>query len=805
MDRQARRAPAVTLAVGRRLGPYEITGKLGAGGMGEVYRAIDTRLGREVAIKVLPAAWANDRERLERFENEARAASALNHANILTVHDFGSEEGVPYLVTELLRGETVRALLARGPVPRERARAIAIDVCRGLAAAHRAGVVHRDLKPENLFLVEEGPTKILDFGLARVESPEIEPDQLADSPTLLATAPGTVLGTAAYMAPEQVRSERADARSDLFALGVVLQEMLTGENPFQRDSIVESLHAILKEDVAAESSAMSQTAGPLAPVVRRCLEKDPQRRFQSASDLGFALEALSGASPALHPAPPRQRRRGGAWIVAAMGVATLAVIVLLLVSYRSSPAATAAESPIRSLAVLPFANLSEDRANDYFSAGMTEALTTELAQLTALKVIANNSAAHFRDSSRPLGEIAHELGVEGLISGSVLRQGDRVRISARLQAAESGRVVWAESYERPAQDVLALQGEVARAIAEALALRLSPEEESRLRDGRTVDPRALDEYLEGRYLWTQRTERSVRAGLSHFRAAVDLDPSFALGETGIADSYIILAAYDWMEPHEALPLAVAAAERAQQLDPRAGEPHASRGDLAIHYDRDLVRAAAELDRAIELSPGYAPAYHWRGEAALFAGRFDEAVRFMSKALELDPRATAAQAQIATAYQALGDPAKAERSFRLAHEISPGYSSPAGELVRIDLEAGRAQAGLAAARRAVEEDPTPSDLATLGVALALTGDPDGARTELARLAARQGSGWLSPYELARVEAALGEREAMLRHLQQAVDANVFAVQALSVAPDLEFRRYLGQPAFEAIRGGIWKRR
>jgi tetratricopeptide (TPR) repeat protein len=315
----------------------------------------------------------------------------------------------------------------------------------------------------------------------------------------------------------------------------------------------------------------------------------------------------------------------------------------------------------------------------------------------------------------------------------------------------------------------------------------------------------LDEYLKGRALWTRRTEEAVRAALAHFRVAVEAAPGFALGHTGIADAYIILAAYDWMEPRQALPLAVAAAEQAQALDPTAGEPHASRGDLAIHYDRDLALAARELDRALELSPGHATAHHWRGEASLYGGRPAEAVGFLRRAIELDPLATAAHAQLALAYETLGQLEEAERGYRRAHAISPGYSWPAGALVRIDLARGRTANALAAAERAVEADASATNLATVGVSLAWVGRTDEARAVLARLTELGRQRWISPYELARIEAALGERDTALAHLRDAVEASVFRVQALSAAPELEFRRFADDPEFERIRNEMWRRR
>ncbi|MEZ5313308.1 MAG: protein kinase [Thermoanaerobaculia bacterium] len=799
--------------IGERLGPYEITGKLGEGGMGVVYRARDPRLERDVAIKVLPPEVARDAERLRRFEIEARAASALNHPNILTVHDTGTSDGTTYLVTELLEGRSLCELLADGPLAAERACALAVQVAGGLAAAHRKGIVHRDLKPENLFVTSDGRAKILDFGLARLEAPEVEAPGAAALPersTVTGTAAGLLLGTVGYMAPEQVRGERADARSDLFALGVVLCEMLTGANPFARPSAVESLHAILKEPPSPIAAAGIPAA--VEATAMRCLEKDPERRFQSASDLAFALESAGSGerrSAALPPAgsdasgtrPSRGLRLAGA-LLALLAVAGFGWWFRQR-SASTASAESAAAPAIRSIAVLPFASLSPESADEYFSDGMTDALTVELARLRELKLIARSSTARFRGSTLAPAAIAGELGVEGLLSGSVLRAGERVRISAQLTEAKSDRIVWAESYERAVSDVLTLQGEVARDIAGAIALQLSPAETTLLASARPVDPRALDEYLQGRALWTRRTEEGVTAALGRFEAALAIDPKFALGQSGLADAYTILAAYNWMEPRRALPLAVAAAERAQALDPDAGEPHASRGDLAIHWDRDLALARKELRRALELSPGNAVAYHWLGEAALVGGATDEAIGYLRRAIELDPQAPAPHLQLAMAYEGLGRVEEAERTYRRALEISPGFASAASGLVRIELARGQGSAALAAAERTAADDPSVLNRATYAVALAWTGATDRARAILEALRAERGERWVSPYEIACVEAALGERAAALANLRQAVEASVFQVQSLSIRTPLEFSRFDGDPEFEAIRASIWR--
>ncbi|HEX6791966.1 MAG TPA: protein kinase, partial [Candidatus Krumholzibacteria bacterium] len=762
----------MSLAPNTRLGPYQILDSLGSGGMGEVYRARDARLGRDVAIKVLPASVAADPERVRRFEVEARAASALNHPNILTIHDIGTENGVTYLVTELLRGRSLRDLIT-GPLAPATVSSIATQAARGLAAAHHAGIVHRDLKPENLFVTHDGVCKILDFGLARIDV-AAAPGSGSGVATA-ATLAGTVLGTAGYMAPEQVRGHATDARSDIFSLGVVIQEMLTGRSPFLRESVVESLNAILKEEPAVPTRST-----PLGSIASRCLEKDPVRRFQSAGDLAFALEH-AGSGFAGASVPPR--RRWSRWMIAlpVLGIAGV-VLVLALRAHEHGPPQVAA-TPVRSLVVVPFASLSRESSDEYFSAGMTDALTTELSHIGALRVIASHSAARLQDSTRSTADIAKELGVEAIVSGSVLRAGDQVRISARLSEAATDRVLWAESYDRPVSNVLALQSEVTRAIARAIALELSPAEEARLARPASVDPRAVDEYLKGRYLWSRRTEPSVREALEHFRASAQVAPDFALAYAGIADAYLILAAYNYEQPLTVAPLALEALTRAMELDSTAGEPHATRGDFAFHVERNYELAMRHADRAVTLSPGYAAAHIWRGEVLSVLGRTGEAIEEMQRAISLDPMTPFPRFFLGTLREISGDPAQAERDYRAAHALMPGY--PAGGLVRLLLRNQRSEEALAVARETVAVDPAPGNVAVLGVAQAFSGDRDGAQTTLDRLRAMASERWVSPLDIASVEASLGHSEEALRQLRAAIDSRDFRGPMLGIIRDIEF--------------------
>jgi len=629
------------LSAGSRLGPYEIVAPLGAGGMGEVYRAKDTRLGRDVAVKVLPAEVASDPERLQRFDLEARAASALNHPNILVVHDIGSERGTSYLVTELLTGESLRERLARGPLQADRATELAVQIARGLSAAHERGIVHRDLKPENLFVTRDGTIKILDFGLARIDHPELSDTDFAEASTRLETRDGTVLGTVGYMAPEQVRGERADTRSDLFAFGCVLYEMLAGARAFARPSAVETMNAILHDEPPPVPASR-----PLSPtldhLVAHCLEKDPGRRFQSARDLVYALEearsSMVGGMPAAAqggPKRPRSRLRALA-LGAAASVVVLAFFVGL--SYRHKLAVDSASTAIDSLAVLPLANLSGDPRQEYFADGMTEALIAELAKLKALKVISRTSVMRFKGTERPLPEIARELGVHGIVEGSVLHDGEKVRITVQLVDAPEDRHLWAESYTRPARDVLRLQGEVARSIARQVQIAVSPSEEQALAATRQVDP-------EAHRLLLQATELSRRGGtrLENQRQiaelvdqALELAPEYAEAHALRASNLYTVAGTGYRAGSEICPASRVEVQRALELDPSSISARITAAWIRSTCEYDWRGAESDFGDLLDLAPGDAAVHDSYALLLSMIGRHREALEHARRAFELDP-------------------------------------------------------------------------------------------------------------------------------------------------------------------------
>ena len=788
----------MTLSTGSRLGPYEVIAPLGAGGMGEVYRARDTRLGREVAVKVLPAAFSADADRLRRFEREALAASSLNHPNILTVHDIGVHEGAPYVVSELLEGETLREAIEGSGLSPRRAAEYAIQMAQGLAAAHEKGIVHRDLKPENVFVTRDGRVKILDFGLARRTSPATEPGGETKAPTVTsATEPGVVMGTAGYMSPEQVKGRPADPRSDIFSFGAVLYEMLAGRRAFRGESAAETMSAILKEEPAAISIARPDVHPAFERIVRRCLEKAPDQRFQSARDLAFALSETATAPTAAPPSrqlSPSKRKLAFAVAGAILAIGLGAAILAVRAGGTSARALARAGHPIASLAVLPLQNLSKDPEQEYFSDGMTDELITKLARIGALRVISRTSVMSYKGTKKPLTAVARELGVDAVIEGSVLRSGDKVRITAQLIHGATDRHLWAESYQRDLRDVLSMQSEVARAIAGEIAAKLTPQEEKRLAAARPVTPEAHELYLKGRYELNKQTEASLRKAIDDFRKAIEKDPGFAPAYAGLADSYSFLRS-TYAAPKDVMPQAREAARRALELDDTLAEAHVSMGLTLFFYDFDWAGAEKELRRAIELNPNLADAHD--AYATFLAGmnRSAEAVAEIERARRLDPLSLLILSDAAWVYYCMRQYDRAIEESRKAIELDPNFWPGHAFLGLAYEKTGRFAEAVEELEKARRLDDSPTIYELLGGAYAAWGKKEEARKVLAELTERSSRRYVCPYEVATIFAGLGEKDAAFEWLDKAVDARADCIPWLKPDPKVDPLR--SDPRYAAL--------
>ncbi len=621
---------------GTRLGPYEIVAPIGAGGMGEVYRARDTRLGRDVAIKVLPGEFAADPERLRRFEREAKATAALSHPNILEVHDVGTHGGVPYLVEEWLEGESLGERIKRGALTAPEALSIARQIAAGLAAAHEKGIVHRDLKPANVFLTVDRRVKVLDFGLAKLVGtiPTGEAETLTHAPTG-ATESGRVLGTVAYMSPEQARGQPVDLRTDVFSSGVVLYEMLSGERPFRGATGTDVVAAILKE---APAPLPQSVPVRLAEVVSKCLAKEPEGRYQGGSDLLAALQQVEGEAAPLWPSLKRSVRRHPL-LTAANAVAAVVVLgVALNVGGLRQQLLGGSSARVIRMAVLPFANLSGDPEQEYLSDGLTQEMIAQLGGLhpQSLSVIARTSVMRYKKGDTPIDRIGRELGVAYVLEGSARREGGRIRVTAELIKASDQTQLWTETYEREMSGILSLQSEVARKVAGALALRLLPSEEARLASARTVNPEAYEAYLKGSHQRDSLTQAGLDAAQRYFELALEKDPNFAPAVAGIANVWACRQQVGFAPTREAGPKARAFALRALEMDDSNGAVHAALGGILAWTDFDWAGAERELKRAIEIGPDTMGARYMYSHVLMIQRRPAEAMPQIERAVELDP-------------------------------------------------------------------------------------------------------------------------------------------------------------------------
>jgi len=730
-------------------------------------------LDRDVAIKVLPDRLANDPAALARFEREAKAIAALSHPNILAVHDVGRHEGISYVVMELLEGETLRSRITRSALSPRKTLEVGIALADGLAAAHAKGVIHRDLKPENIFLTADSQVKILDFGLARsTGSAEGTTHDLASSPTLtIETTPGAIMGTLCYMAPEQVRGLATDTRTDIFAFGCVMYEMLTGQRAFLGETAADTMTAILREEPKSLRTG-SWTIGPeIEQFIDRCLEKRPEQRFQSSTDLAFSLRSiqLHAGQPTVVPS------RFNPWSMFIIGAAAVVALTLLAFwglrrdAQNVSQEGSGARETIDSLAILPFVNAGGDPEQEYFVDGMTEALIANLAKIRALKVISRTSVMRYKASTKTLPEIARELKVEAVVEGSVLQVGERVRITVELIHAATDNHLWAETYERDLRDVLRLHSEVASAIAHEIQVTLTPQEAARMIETRSVNPEAHQAYLKGRFHWNKRTPDGVMKALEYFEQAISLAPDWPLGYLGLADTYVVIPQYGSMPPKETMPKARAAATRALELDESLGEAHATLGLIAEDFDWDWPAAEREFQRALALSPNYATAHHWYALYLMHTGRYDEAVKEMLKAQELDPLSLIIGSVVGMAHWCAGDLEEAERAVRKTLEFGPDYPMAHANLaIALFLQGRPAEAIVEIGEAARLSNNAPNHASFLAYMSAKGGQPEEARRILNEFTARSKETYVAPTLFARAYAGLSDNDRAFEWLEKAYE-------------------------------------
>lgn len=777
----------MSLGAGAKLGPYEILSAIGAGGMGEVYRGRDPRLGRDVAIKVLPERLSNDPQALARFQLEARAVAALSHPNILAIFDTGSDQGVTYVVTELLEGETLRSRLKRGELPWRTAIEIAAPLAGGLSAAHAKGIVHRDLKPENIFLTSAGFPKILDFGLARWRPADACAD---DSGAPTETQPGMVMGTAGYMSPEQVQGRVAEAPSDIFSFGCVLYEMISGRRAFHRETPFQTLTAILEQDPAPLTESGKDVPPELDRVILRCLEKNPGARVQSASDLGFLLtNLLSGADGYRGPKARRRfRMRPLLWIAAAV-VALCAATMYWFARNSTAP---------DSIAILPFVNAGGNADVDYLGDGITESLINSLSQVPNLNVISRNAVFRYRGREADAQAAGRMLKVQAVVTGSVIQHGDALAISAELIDVRDNRHLWGEKYNRKLQDILTVQEEISREISQKLRVKLSRAEMRRVTKRYTESTEAYQLYLQGRYYWNKKTVAGFNTGIDYFQKAIRADPNYAPAYAALSNLYYNLSNYNFalMQPKEAWFKAKEAGERAIQLDDTLPSAHAALALIAYQWEWDWPKAEREFKRALELDPGssstYEPTpastYHWYSHFLMTVGRTEESFAAGRRALELDPVDLAISSHQGWYYLWTGDHAKAFEPLQNTLAMDPSFSVAQWYLGLAQEEKGAYAEAIEQFQKCVRmTGGRPSMLALLGHAYAAGNHKSEARAVLQQLSSLEKEKYVPSYPIAVIYAALGEKDEALARLEKAYEAHDSWMDYLAIDPRLDSLR------------------
>jgi serine/threonine protein kinase/Flp pilus assembly protein TadD len=803
----------MSVAVGSRLGHYEIRAPLGAGGMGEIYLAQDTRLGRRVALKILPQRFISDSERLRRFELEAKAISALNHPNIITIYEVGHSDSVHFIATEFIEGETLRQRMNKAPLSLREAVGLMQQVVSALVAAHAAGIVHRDLKPENVMIRHDGYVKVLDFGLAKLIEQKVEhvrPDP--DAPTLaLKTDPGKVMGTVSYMSPEQARGQEVDARSDIFSLGVLLYEMVAGRLPFTGQSPADVVSAILNEEPPLLDHRSGQPPSEISWIVSRMLAKDREERYQNSRSLASDLRRLkqrldfeaelnrssqatfdktqtitdtdtqifaplstrrdpfrtelnvrtSSAEYILHEL---KRRKGS----------VLAFLILLLAGLSVAGYLALRERPIETLAVLPFSVTGNDPEVESLSENLTARLINNLSQLPKLKVKSLNLVSQYKDRQTDTRAIGQALDTQALLVGRITRRGNNFTINIELINARDNTTIWGNQYQPKFADLLLAEQEITRDVAQSLRVALG----GAARDQRRFEAQQL--YQKARHYWNQRTPEGLQKARELFEQVVAADPDNAQAHAGLADCYNILVLYNALAPREAFPKAKTAALRALELDGSLAEAHAALALGAYIFDWDWVMAEREFQRALDLNPNYAPTHQWYSTYLAVRGRADEAIAEAQRTQQLDPLSLIINAQLGRILYYTGKYEEAVTQLQKTIALDSSFFAARRYLGQVYEEQGRYEQAIAELTQALTLSGGSAVVKVeLGHAYAVAGKKDEARRILGEL-----SNSASAYQLAAIYAALGEKEEAFAQLHKALIERSDRLIYLKIDPRLK---------------------
>ena len=756
---------------------YEVIEELGEGGMGIVYKVFDRKIDEKVALKVLAPEVAGDEKTIERFRNELKLARKISHRNVCRMYDLSEEEKTQFITMEFVPGENLKSLIKRiGQFSKTKAISIAKQVCEGLAEAHRLGVVHRDLKPQNIMVDSEGNARIMDFGIARAIR------------TKSITETGMIIGTPEYMSPEQVEGVDVDHQSDLYSLGVILFEMLTGRVPFRGET---PLSVILKHKTEPPPDPRKfddQIPLGISRLILKCMEKDKSKRYRTADILladlveiekGMTTTEKVGADKEWERAGKRKDRR--IRLIALLGFLALALAVVGLFFYPG--VFKGGQKSLTSIAVLPLKNLSGISTQEFLSDGMTEALISNLAQIEALeRVISSTSVMQYKDTTKPLPEIARELGVDAVVEGSVLVSEQRVRVNVQLIEARTDRSIWSNSYERDLRDILALQSELARAIAREIKIAVTPAEQARLSLTRPVNPEAYQLVLRARSLWNRRTEEDLMKAKELFEQAIETDPTYALAHAGLADAYSMLASYYFVPPSEAYPKAQEAARTALELDENLAEAYTSLAWVKYRYEGDWFGAETDYNWAIGLNPSYAVAHHWYGSLLRDMGRFDEALAELERARELNPFSLSITTSLGYLFYFGRQYDQAILQCQNALQLDPDFHWAHDVMALAYLQKGEFKEALSAFQQAVSLSESSVDyMCHLAQAFVQAGMMKDAGDVLDGLLEKEETNHVPLHEISMIYDALGQKERALEFLDRAAEEQSFLVNASKMDP------------------------
>jgi serine/threonine protein kinase/tetratricopeptide (TPR) repeat protein len=797
----------MSVEIGTQLGRYKVISRLGVGGMAEVYLAQDTQLRRSVALKLLSDKFAFDESHLHRFAQEARAASSLNHPNILTIYEIGEVEHTHFIATELVEGQTLRQRLNKVRLNLSEALDISNQVAAALTAAHAAGIVHRDIKPENIMVRPDGFVKVLDFGLAKLTEKPIDTSSTdSQMPTIgrFDTQPGAVMGTTRYMSPEQVRGLRLDSRTDIWSFGVTLYEMITGRQPFDAPSIGDVIVAILERDPVPLDRHVRQVPPDLQLIVIKALTKDISQRYQRIQDLMNDLRRVKRRQeieieldqPTLPyiSAGSAGSSSGGT----AIGGQQVSSGSLGFATSSSASRKRRMRKKIDSIAILPLVNESGDPETEYLADGITETIINSLSKLPKLRVMARSTVFRYKGKEVDPQQVGFDLGIRSVFMGRLLQRGDKLIINTELIDVFDGSQLWGEQYNRKNTEILAVQDEIATEISDKLRLKLTQTEKEQLTKRATENIEAYHLYLKGRYHWNKRTGPALIRGRDYFRQAIDVDSNYALAYAGLADSYTILASWSIVPSSEAFPKSRVAATKALEIDKTLCEAHASLGFVSAVYDWEWARAEKEFKLAMKANPNYATAREWYALFLSWTGRHDEAIAAAKHAQILDPLTPIITSVVGVVLHYAARYEEAIAEYEKVLELDPVF------LPALCFR-GAAYAHLGMYEKAIADEhaalkvggPTALALDILGHTLAISGDPQGAEETLEKLRDLAKGRYVSPFSMAHTYVGLGQHDRAIECLEQACEERFHRAATIKVDPS--FEPLHSDPRFQKLLG------